>query len=62
MSVPERKTGRRPEDFLELVERGRRGRLKLYDRLRPTSAWEANRASAAAHGLPTARTWRNPST
>src|SRR5712671_3677534 len=30
MSVPEAKTGRRPEDFLELVERGRRGRLKLY--------------------------------
>jgi len=30
MSVPERKAGRRPEDFLELVERGRRGRFKLY--------------------------------
>ena len=30
MSVPERKPGRRPEDFLELVERARRGRLKLY--------------------------------
>jgi len=30
MSVPERKVARRPEDFLELVERGRRGRLKLY--------------------------------
>src|SRR5438445_2761645 len=30
MSVLQGKTGRRPEDFLELVERGRRGRLKLY--------------------------------
>jgi two-component system sensor histidine kinase KdpD len=30
VDVPERKTSRRPEDFLELVERGRRGRLKLY--------------------------------
>src|SRR5256885_7672922 len=30
MSLPERKVARRPEDFLELVERGRRGRLKLY--------------------------------
>ncbi len=30
MDVPERKASRRPEDFLELVERGRRGRLKLY--------------------------------
>ena len=32
MDLPERKTSasRRPEDFLELVERARRGRLKLY--------------------------------
>jgi len=32
MDVPERKPSdaRRPEDFLELVERARRGRLKLY--------------------------------
>jgi two-component system sensor histidine kinase KdpD len=30
MSVPERKQSRRAEDFLELVERARRGRLKLY--------------------------------
>src|SRR5256886_6473198 len=31
MSVPERGPGgRKPEDFLELVERARRGRLKLY--------------------------------
>jgi two-component system, OmpR family, sensor histidine kinase KdpD len=30
VDVPEWKTSRRPEDFLELVERGRRGRLKLY--------------------------------
>ena len=32
MDVPERKpsASRRPEDFLELVERARRGRLKLY--------------------------------
>ena len=30
MDVPERKASRRPEDFLELVERGRRGLLKLY--------------------------------
>src|SRR5258706_15959320 len=30
MAIPERTAGRRPEDFLELVERGRRGRLKLY--------------------------------
>jgi two-component system sensor histidine kinase KdpD len=31
MSVPERgPPGRKPEDFLELVERARRGRLKLY--------------------------------
>jgi two-component system sensor histidine kinase KdpD len=31
MSVPERAPGaRKPEDFLELVERARRGRLKLY--------------------------------
>jgi two-component system, OmpR family, sensor histidine kinase KdpD len=30
MGIPERTAGRRPEDFLELVERGRRGRLKLY--------------------------------
>src|SRR5258706_9002670 len=30
MATPERRAGRSPEDFLELVERGRRGRLKLY--------------------------------
>jgi two-component system, OmpR family, sensor histidine kinase KdpD len=32
MDLPERETSasRRPEDFLELVERARRGRLKLY--------------------------------
>src|SRR5690242_9720905 len=30
MSVADRQAGRRPEDFLELVERGRRGRFKLY--------------------------------
>ncbi|HYV66397.1 MAG TPA: histidine kinase, partial [Myxococcales bacterium] len=30
MDLPERNSSRRPEDFLELVERGRRGRLKLY--------------------------------
>ena len=32
MDLPEREASasRRPEDFLELVERARRGRLKLY--------------------------------